>query len=191
MDRKSFDAAARERIEFVVDMACMAGFESLANVFLAQLRSVPNRRNHGHDVVRSIVRSPPYEPICKLLNSDPDFQAYIATGAQAIAQREIRKLTLNAALRLPTKAVDPTRLETFNMVAVDKEHRREAPFLQSLLRVIIDSSDAVNADPSGDLDQELPELDDNQTFLLLEAKTSTRRDKPMIAVVVLCVDVSH
>lgn len=69
------------------------------------------------------MRLPPYELICKLLNSDLDFQAYIATGAQAIAEREICKLTLNAALRLPIKAVDPTRLETFNMIAVDKEHQ--------------------------------------------------------------------
>lgn len=100
----------------------MFGFELLANMFFAQLRSVPSCHNHGYDIVRSTVRSPLYKPICKLLNSNLDFQAYIATSAQAIGKREICKLNINAALRLPIKAVDPTRLETFNIIAVDKEH---------------------------------------------------------------------
>lgn len=72
------------------------------------------------------------------------------------------------------------------MVAVDKEHQREAPFLWSLFKVIIDSSDAIIADPFDNLDQELAKLDDNLIFLLLEAKTSTHRNKLMIVVVVLC-----
>lgn len=63
----------QERIKFVMDMAHMAGFELLTNVFLTQLKSVSNCRNYGRDVRRTIVRSPLYKPICKLLNSDPDF----------------------------------------------------------------------------------------------------------------------
>ena len=47
-------------------------------VFLAQLKSFFNCRNHGQEVVRIIVCLLLYEPICKLLNTDLDFQAYIA-----------------------------------------------------------------------------------------------------------------
>ena len=106
----------------------MAGFELLADVFLAQLRTVPSRGTHGYNVVCSIVSLPPYEPIRKLLNTNLQFQAYIGTATQNIAKREIFKLTLNVALRLPSRAMDPSRIESFNMVAIDKEHQRDAPF---------------------------------------------------------------
>lgn len=100
----------------------MARFELLANVFFAQLKSVPNHCNHDQDIVHSIVCLPLYEPIYKLLNNNSDFQVYIATSAQAIAKKEICKLTFNTALKLLIKAMNLTYLETFNMVAIDKEY---------------------------------------------------------------------
>lgn len=179
----------RERIEFVVDTARMAGFESLTDIFLAQLRTVPHRGTHGCDVVCSIVSSPPYEPIRKLLNANLQFQAYIGTVTQNIAKWEILKLTLNVALRLPSRAMDPSRIESFNMVAVDKERQRDAPFLRSLLRVIVNSSSAVISEDSDDSDRELPELADNMhgdSFSLLEEKTPYRRNRATVAVAVMC-----
>lgn len=100
----------------------MAGFKLLANVFFTQIKSVSNCRNHGRNIVCTIMHSPLYKPICKLFNSDPDLQAYITTSAQAIAEREICKLTLNTALKLLIKAVDLICLKIFNIVAVNKKH---------------------------------------------------------------------
>lgn len=179
----------RERIEFIVDTARMAGFESLADVFLAQLRTVSSRGTHGCDVVCSIVSSSPYEPIRKLLNAYLQFQAYIGTVTQNIAKREILKLTLNVALRLPSRAMDPSRIESFNMVTIDKEHQRDAPFLRSLLRVIVNSSSAVISKDFDDSDRELPKLANNMHgdfFLLLEEKTPYRCNRATVAVAVMC-----
>lgn len=91
-------------------------------MFFAQLRSVSNHHIHSQDVIHNIIHLPLYEPICKFFNRNPDFQAYISTSAQAIAEKKICKLTFNTVLRLLIKAIDLICLETFNMIAVDKKN---------------------------------------------------------------------
>lgn len=63
----------RERIEFVVNTAQMAGFELLAYVFLVQLKTVPHYGIHGCNIVYKIVSSLPYKPIYKLFNDNLQF----------------------------------------------------------------------------------------------------------------------
>ena len=56
----------------------------------------------------------------------------------------------------------------------------------SLFRVIIYNYNTIIADLFDDLDQEYVKLDNNLTFILLEAKPSIHYNQPMIAVVVTC-----
>lgn len=103
-------------------MAYIIGFKSLVNMFLASLTNISNSCNHDWDIVYSIMRSSPYELICKLFNHDLDFKVYIATNTQVIAKRKICQPIFNAALKLFIKAMDLTYLEIFNIIVVDKEH---------------------------------------------------------------------
>lgn len=179
----------RERIEFIVNTTQMAGFESLADVFLAQLRTISSSRTHGCNVVYSIVNLPAYKSIRKLLNINLQFQAYIGTITQNIANQKILKLTSNIALRLPSRAMDLSQIESFNMVAIDKEYQWDASFFWSLLCVIVNSSSAVISEDSNDSEKKLPKLADNihgDFFLLLEEKTFYRCNKATVALAVIC-----
>ena len=131
----------------------MAGFELLADVFLTYLRTDPSLGTHSSNIVYRIVSSPLYEPISKLLNANLQFQAYIGTVTQSIAKREILKLISNIALRLSNKIMDLLQIESFNMVAIDKEHEQDMPFLQSLLCVIVNSCGGVILEDFNDSDK--------------------------------------
>lgn len=117
--------------------------------------------------------------------SNLDFQAYIVTSSEAIAEIKIWKLTFSTALRLSTKAVDPYCLKTFNIVIIDKKYWEEIPFFSSLLRVIINIFDVVITNSYNNFNQKLSKLDNNQTFLLLEIKKSIHCNKFIIKVIIL------
>lgn len=151
----------REHIDFVVNMTCIAGFELLANVFLSQLRTIPNCHVQSCKVVCSIVDLPPYKLICKPLDSNPCFQAFIGTLAQLITKKKILKLTLNVTLRLSSKAVVPIQLELFNMIVVNKKHQQNMLFLWTLHYIIVDSFNNIISEVLDDLDKKLFELVDN------------------------------
>ena len=63
-----------------------------------------------------------YKPIHKLLYSNTCFQTYIKTFIQAITTRKILKLISNAVLKFSNKTVNHKKLESFNIVIVNKRH---------------------------------------------------------------------
>lgn len=166
----------------------MAGFDLLADVFLAQLKTVPSCRTHGCNVMYSIRESSSYKPIYKLLNANLQFQAYIGIVTQNIIKQEILKLILNITLKLSSRAIDPSQIKSLNKVAINKEYQRNVLFFWSLFCVIVNSSNADISKNSNNSDKELPKLADNMyrdSFLLLEEKTSYCCNRETIAVAII------
>lgn len=84
--------------------------------------------------------------------------------------------------------MDLSQIDSFNIVAVDKEQQQDAPFLQSLLQVIVNSSSAIILEDSNNSDRKLPKLANNihgDFFLLLKEKTPYCYNRTIVVVAVM------
>ena len=57
--------------------------------------------------------------------------------------------------------MNPQRLREFSLVAIDKAHKLEAPFICSFLQACIDSHNHIIVDPNLDLADDIPLLRNN------------------------------
>ncbi len=81
--------------------------------------------------------------------------------------------------------ISPENLEGFSYIAVDIEHRRDAPFTRSLLRVYMDSLNSIIPDPDVINDDGFALRNNMRDPVLLENQTNRQRNRPLIAVIVL------
>lgn len=98
----------------------------------------------------------------------------------------MRKLVLNPRLRKKAADITSDSFEDFSYVTVDKEHQRNALFTCSLLRACVDSHDGIIDDPAETDNEGFPPLRNNMRGPPpLEERTSSRRNRALIAVVSL------
>ncbi len=124
----------RDRITYVVDAAHRAGFTSLADVFIHQLSNFHTLQAQGLDVIRSIVCKPELESTCNLLYKDKKVCLYVTQWSHDIAKKEISSIVRSKTLQLETSHLSPDKILSFSLSHIDSVHRKQAPFIRSILR---------------------------------------------------------
>lgn len=137
----------RQRAEFVVYHAKQTGFDTLGDTFLAQLWNIPNKHREGSNIACTIIQSPHLQGVRNIIEQDLRFNTYIHAYTRARIEKEVRKLSLNARLKIQAADVTSERFESFLFVSIDIEHRRNASFTRILLRACIDNDTSIITDP--------------------------------------------
>ena len=176
----------RQRVEFVVYQVRQAGFDSIGDAFLAQLRTIPNRHQEGSNAACTILQSPLLGGVCKIMEKDQRFNSYVTTYAQNRIGKEMRKLSLNPRLKMPAAEVTPERFKSFSFITINKEHKKNAPFTRMLLRACIDSDTGIVTNPDVDFANEIPSLRDEMDInQILKDRITPKRNRALVAVVCL------
>ena len=82
--------------------------------------------------------------------------------------------------------MNPQRLREFSLVAIDRAHKQEAPFIRSLLRACVDSHDHIIDNPNLDLADDISLLRNNMVDPPeLEERNSSKRNRALISIVSL------
>ena len=136
----------RDCVEHVLYHARCAGFESLGNVFLTQLKSIRNRHQEGCTTLCQLLENPVLRPLHLMLHKDRRFVTYMEKYGRAKIKEEMDKLISSPRLRKQAANISPESFESFSYVEVDREHQRHVPFTQSLIRTCVDSSEIIIED---------------------------------------------
>ncbi len=121
----------------------MAGFNNLSEKFLTLLCYIPLRHRESCNTICDIIQNPELHRDRNLLIKDLRFISYITNSAQELVQANMKSVTSSNQLRLSIKEMNHWQLKEFSLVAIDKAHKLEAPFIHSLLRTCINSHDHI------------------------------------------------
>ncbi len=100
-----------------------AGFKSLGNVFLTQLKSIHNRHQDSCITLCQLLENPVLHPLHLILHKDRRFVTYMEKYGRAKIKEEMDKLISSLRLRKQVADISPESFESFSYVEVDREHQ--------------------------------------------------------------------
>ncbi|MCJ1342379.1 hypothetical protein MMC31_000561, partial [Peltigera leucophlebia] len=112
--------SGRKCIEYVAYYARMAGFNTLGEIFVAQLYCILLRHCEGYDTICDIIQTPALYGVRSLLDKDPRFVAYITNSARELVQAEMESVSSSNQLKMPVADMNSQRLRTFSLVEIDR-----------------------------------------------------------------------
>ena len=77
------------KVTYIADVACKAEFESLANIFVAQLYNLLSLRANRLNVVQSIIYKPELKKTQRFLYKNQIMHLYIAKYARDFINKEM------------------------------------------------------------------------------------------------------
>ena len=86
-------------MEHVLYYARSAGFKSIGNVFLTQLKSIHSRYQESYITICQLLENPVFYPLHLMLYKDWQFVTYIEKYYWAKVTKEMDKLILSPRLR--------------------------------------------------------------------------------------------
>lgn len=97
----------------------MAGFTSLANVFIAQLCNFLSLKANGLYVVRLIMYKPELEKTQNLSQKDKDIHLYIAKYAHDLVSKKMLSIRKSQSLQLESSQLSLQKIFTFFFCNID------------------------------------------------------------------------
>ncbi len=118
----------RDRVEHVIYHVRSAGFESLGDVYLTQLKSICTSHQKGCTTLCQPLENPMFRPLHLMLYKDWRFVTYMEKYDWAKIKEEMNKLISSPRLKKQATDVSSESFELFSYVKVDREHQRHASF---------------------------------------------------------------
>ena len=163
----------------------MAGFDTLGNTFLSQIKCIPNRRSEAYNTVCQILKDSDLGMVRDSIIADEQFCSVALDISHKIIDSEMEKVMANKKLKMGAEKMDPDVFANFSFVIVNKEHDKDASFTQLLLQTCVDANiNEILLNLDIESSGELPTLHDNMKKpLLLAEKMDSMRNQAFVAIV--------
>ncbi len=157
-----------------------------SKTFLAQLCCIPLKYREGCNIIYDIIQNSVLHGVWSLLDKDLRFVSYVTNSARDFAQAEMKSMSLSNQFKIPIEDINPHRLRTFSLIAIDRAHKQKTSFFRSFLQACVDNHDHVIDDPNLDLADDILFFCDNMIDLPeLEEQNLPKRNRAFISVVSL------